>query len=395
MAWEATVGENGEGWAMDWDGVARIVRAYCRSEAMLAHSARVEEKNRFGPNLVTVDVDWKEVYEDLEDLASDYLYRWQHSLQRRLQFNYLIDFRARTRSNEAKFHAMQQSASKETFANMERSIGKGETGVTVATGIRDLAAGTMVAISTVATGGVATAALGIGAAGKGLGKFQDAKIRDSRAVGQAILEATGTVVVGMFELPVVKEALESAAMPVAQKLFAKFVVAKIDASLEGVKTLAEGGTLRQAMAGAVAKGALNMGPDLLGMVAKKALPIVVKIIPKGAIKAATKVLETGAAKTVIKGLNTEPGKAVIKGIQDFAGDKAVDRIKEAAGPGEETDGHDHSGAHASGQLRPFKAGAGKAGEVPFVRMADTLHALISGPGTDVDFVSQTAMYQLR
>lgn len=373
MAWESIVGDVGEIWAVNPDGVASIIRAYCRSEA-LARQKIHKDNSPFPPHMYTVDVDWKVVRNEVDALSKELILRWDYSNSARLQFQTLVEYRAQTLANEATFHRLMQSATHQTFESMDKAVSMGESGVKYARMVRDGSAAIVVAGATVVTGGGA-AGLGLLAAGsglKGLGKYQD-----TGNVGAAAIEASTEFVGGIFDLGPVSKAIAGAGS-VGRKIVAKIVVVQLQGQLQAVKTLAEGGepNLKKAVAAAAAKAGFSIAGDaIFDKISERAVPIVAKLVMKHRPRA----LSFKSADALARG-----GIATVTAAKNSLSDRGIDRFADRFGGAEkkESDGpndgrvFDHQDIAASATLH---------------HLADTAHALDGAPSSDVSFVSTVAM----
>jgi hypothetical protein len=133
MAWETLRSRDGF-YLVDWGIVARIIRSYARSRAMLKYSKTNEEFQWFGPNLHTVDVDWDQVriYTDAE--GEHLLGMFYRNAQGRTQnqIAQLVHWIEVTKHNNGRFQKQMREAQKKTMENIEKSVERGKVGLEIA-----------------------------------------------------------------------------------------------------------------------------------------------------------------------------------------------------------------------------------------------------------------------
>jgi hypothetical protein len=180
MAWESFQSRDGI-YAVDWQGVGRIIRSYVRSCATLANAKVNEEFHWIGPTLHTVDVNWDQVRMQTD---SDSEWRLADVYQAMKcntpsQIARLVQWVELTKVNNGRFHKMMQDAQKQTMENIDKSVGRAEVGLKVSRALRDASAEFLMVSATIVSGGsaaAAAAALGgitVGAGLKATAKGQD------------------------------------------------------------------------------------------------------------------------------------------------------------------------------------------------------------------------------
>ncbi len=363
MAWFSIYDTRWQGWEVNWEGVTRIVRAYCRAQSLLEDSqlfCTPGEQTFFGklPDTYFVEVDWAAVQYHTNAKSLKMLDDLNHISSLNILFNLLLDYRNQTRGYEAEFHKRQEEGMKRTSRNVEEAVALGERRIEIAKIVRDTSAGVVVAVATLpvavtAAGAAATTEAAIAAAAAretaahagllviGAGQKAYAKFQDKHNIGSAILEAASTILVGRFEIGPLAKATEKAPFVFL------FFKAKIDATFEIGKTLVEGGSAKDALKTA----GKTIGFDLLTggfgiMVGKAAMPALVKL---------RHLYEKSPAATKI-GLN-------------YAQDLAKDKIVEGPEPSE------HRKSDSEGKKNVFKG--------------DCLQIL--DWGGDIQFVESTAI----
>lgn len=202
-------------------------------------------------------------------------------------FQKLAAMRQQTESSVAEVREMQRSASHETFANIELSVARGETGLAIAKQVRDLSATTLVVGSSVMTGGAAVAVLGGGSVLRGVSKYQT-----SGNIGSAVLSATGSFVVGA--IPLGGGSLKAGASLAARvggesirygERAALIVVgAQLDAQFEGATALIEGRSAREALRAAATRFGIDLISGGIGTgLDRWALPVAVRLLTDSAV----------------------------------------------------------------------------------------------------------------
>src|SRR5271167_4937811 len=117
MPWETFTSRDGI-YAVDWEGVGRLIRSYARSMAILENARVNTGSHWFGPNLHTVDVEWDRVRQRTlfhsESLLRNFYYGAQVNMQTQLaRLLHMVDA---TRVNTAKFQEKMRGAQKQTMA---------------------------------------------------------------------------------------------------------------------------------------------------------------------------------------------------------------------------------------------------------------------------------------
>jgi|SRR5579862_8154703 hypothetical protein len=286
MSWTSFSDDKGQNWVVDQTGLWIFVRQFVYAQLLLEKSRINKEHNWIGPDLVTVETDFAGI-RAVRDQRSFDLYatlELQTLANGKEAFNNLVLMRGEMDDNSDNFKSMQRNASRETMQNINTSVSRGQTGLEVATVVRDLSASTLVVGATFLSGGAAFGVLGAGSALKGTARYQD-----SGNIGSAVLEASGTFVVGMITMaPALGEASQAVklgakvtapAMATSQRVALVVVGAQVDATFEGAKSAMEGGSAKEALA----KGATRFVTDIASggtgiKLDKMALPVVARLV---------------------------------------------------------------------------------------------------------------------
>jgi len=160
MPWEAHQDLSGKSYEINRDSIYRILRSHARAQATHNNTTTRRETNVFGPDLVTVDVDWAKV-RTATDTSSKDLYKWfEQSIgdmdEVTTSLYQMLDY-TKWYNNEVVMK--QQDASRETMRNIDKSVGSGEIFLKGAEVVRDLSAETLLIGATMLSGGAALAFL--------------------------------------------------------------------------------------------------------------------------------------------------------------------------------------------------------------------------------------------
>ena len=266
--------------SIDWDTCCHIIRSYHRSDFQLRY-AREERESQVSlidprswgmPDLVMVTVDWLRVQEE----AKSATLLSAHGMAARAIFesngiDQMVDtlrsMQRKTRSNIAAFQRMQQTAARKASEEIEAAVSMGERGQGVAKTIRDMSASFLVGLGSVASGGTATAILGLSAGSvlKGTAKYQDAE--QNAEIG-TFLEVSQTVVTNAFTMGKGVKILVNVVMD-GSKAYAdgNSVLTSIGVGTVNVVTGPMGDkakdTLKKIFAVAAVPGIVKVGQDLI------------------------------------------------------------------------------------------------------------------------------------
>jgi hypothetical protein len=294
MSWVQFTDDLGKRWEVNQIRLYMLIREYLH-ESMVHNRAKVKrEKKWIGPDLVTVEVDWNG-FRAQKDARAPEIYDQMSRMMLRdaeLAFNQLIDAREKTKMHSDEFTRMQRQASRETMGNIEKSVGRGEAGLEVATFVRDMSATTLVVGAGFMSGGAAFAALGGGSLLKGTGTYQD-----TGNVGAAIIDGSTTFVVGAIGIGVAGKTASansaglrsvtqpSSTMKQAVVKNAKdngvviIVGAKINAMGEGIKGHMQGEDVEESLKMAARRFGTDIASGFAGgpVIDNMAMPVVVKL----------------------------------------------------------------------------------------------------------------------
>lgn len=308
MPWTDFTDDRGRRSRIDQLGLWILCRQHVYHQLIHQRSRVVRETHFFGPDLVTVETDFRGIAQARNQLSTPLYARLERESIRdaaRTQAT-LVHMRQEIDHWVRSLQAMQRSASRETTGNIDQSVRRGEIGLQAATTVRDLSATTLVVGSTFLTGGAAVAVLGGGSALRGVARYQD-----HGNIGSAILEASGTFIVGVIPLGAAATAEGQVAQTAVtmtsrvtaagtttagQRAVVVVVGASMDASFEGMKAVVEGQSTAQALRAASAR----FGVDVLsgGMGARLdnlAFPVVARLTTDTLLSAGGDALVSSAA----------------------------------------------------------------------------------------------------
>jgi hypothetical protein len=267
------------------------------------------ESHWFGPDVHNVTTDFDNGFNAERDHRSQQLYAdlTQASLRNGASvFENLVRIKQETVLYTDQVRGMQRRASHATMESIDRNVRIAGYGLTAATWVRDISASVLVVGATFLSGGAALGVLGAGSALKGTATYQD-----TGNVGAAVLQGTGTFVVGAISIaPNLATATAAsrgvtatmqasrastlvapAAASTAEKVTLMVVGAQLNAGFTMATGLAQGNSLRQSVAAAAVSGGLSMLPagDLLG---KLALPVSMRLVTDAAVSIASDAAST-------------------------------------------------------------------------------------------------------
>ncbi|HXL85617.1 MAG TPA: hypothetical protein VN927_00305 [Gemmatimonadaceae bacterium] len=271
MGWtDFTDTQTGDAWQINQECLFLLVRSNLRANSIRARTAiEVTPGGLLSPTTSLVGTDWSGFRFDLET-KTQALYNETNdrivadgvtNMPENLAF-----LRTEAIAKAKEVEDMQRKAQKDTFDSIDSTVDGLETAKTVAEFTRDISATILVSTATVLSGGTALAVLGAGAGIKGAAKFQD-----TGNVGLAVVEATGTFVVGALPIKAPGVDISSADAKVLV-----FVGAAMDGTFEGVKAMVDGQSASTAIEQAAARAG---GSALLGMAGLKMekLPVFVSV----------------------------------------------------------------------------------------------------------------------
>jgi hypothetical protein len=229
-------------YAVDWDVVLRIIRAYHRSvlRFTLAHVSTASDSAWYWPpswslpEIQTVEVDWERIRGGVDrygdaDFATLAEIATCNVPEMARQLRWMV---AETSRFTRHFLDLQASTQSENAVRIQNAIESYSGAIEVARFVRDTSADGLMVGATIMTGGAGAALLGSASALKGYGKYQD-----TDSVGAAVMYGAGNFVFGAFKVG-------GATLSFKQDL----VLAIVQAQWESGVALVEGKSLVDALA---------------------------------------------------------------------------------------------------------------------------------------------------
>lgn len=204
-------------WAVDWDVVYRIIRAWHTSALRLSnYTLETTDVWSLGPTLRHYSFDWDTIRrraiaksdEDFARLAERATINMREVQE---ELRWMV---RETQSLTRDFSNMMRALQVENRLNAEKLASRAESTVEALRLVRDGSAEFILIGATVVSGGAAAAALGGGAVMKGAFKYQD-----TRSVAGAVMATTGTIMFGAIKMAggdAMKEGLTRATMIIMQ-----------------------------------------------------------------------------------------------------------------------------------------------------------------------------------
>ena len=291
MPWTVITDDSGRTWSLNQLGLWILVRQNVYNRLLYSHSRVVHEHHFFAPDRTHIETNFHLVREDREresypvyrDLALAIQHDGGATRSR------LIEMREETEQAVADLREMQRAASHETFSSIERCVSRGQTGLAIATEVRNLSVTTLIIGSSVMTGGASLAVLGAASVLNGVSQYQD-----TGNIGSAVLQATGTFVVGAIPLggaslqagASVARTVGGTAVSYGERYALIVVGATVDAQFTAANALIEG----QSAGSALRSASMRFGVDILGGsvglgLDHMALPVAVRLFTDNLVEA--------------------------------------------------------------------------------------------------------------
>ncbi len=253
---------------VDWNGIHSMLRSWAAAVSTLENAEEKTETHWVGPDIHTVEVNWDQVRRDTNTISEaeyrDYVRSAPIAMKPILaDLASKVEEAAKARRDLAE---MLRAAQRSTARNVEQSVSRGETGIEVATEVRNLSAEFLMVGAGALTGGAATVALAGagGAALKGFGTYQDAGYTH----GGHAAAVFGAELVTTF-VPIGKAKLLKGVKDEGMKLFMEFCFVKLEAGLDGAKAAWVEGKNAEA---ALLDGTNSFMTSTYGTIAEAALP---------------------------------------------------------------------------------------------------------------------------
>ena len=202
MTWQLVETADGQ-YAVDWEIVANVIRQYELANTKIQRYSTVNISqsswyNPFSwslPNIVNIDIDWKEVRSTTEVQSFSEVIRFRNAAQKQMRREAyaLLEKLKRTVSLKDQFVQKMRAVQSQNAQNIDKAVADYQGHIDKAKFVRNTSAGTLMVGATFMSGGAATAVIGAASGLKGVAKYQD-----TGKVGAAVMEATGNFVFGII-----------------------------------------------------------------------------------------------------------------------------------------------------------------------------------------------------
>ncbi|MFP5235761.1 MAG: hypothetical protein ACLGSD_07650 [Acidobacteriota bacterium] len=265
----------GKTWLVDTDGIKRIIWSYARARAVYSRSHLSSDPQQMGPlgmffplTITTVQTNFNGIQGEVKSASDGIMAQLipQISQSGQRAFESLVSYRHQTIEYNNKFRNMQQSASAQTNAAVNRVNRNVDTAMAVTKGIRDASADFVMIGATALSGGAMVAAVGGASLMKGTFTFQDKKMSGGStqdAIAEGAIETTfdfTTSIIGVGKDAIAEGAVGASA--------AKGMLVVIGSTLSGISEFAkatiDGKSAAQALQSAGASAVLSGVGDVAG-----------------------------------------------------------------------------------------------------------------------------------
>ena len=253
MPWTVVVDVQGQRWGVNKEGVYLMLRAALRAEKIKARSQITSVENGFlMPTTYLFETDWSGLRADVDQETNTFYLDAAERLSRDpggMRSN-LLGMMARGRSDFNAVEAMRRRATRQSSESISNNVTGWETALAVAQFTRDTSATILVVGAGLLSGGAAFGVLGAGSVLRGTATYQD-----TGNVGAAVINGSGTFIVGMVGI-----AGGNPALMRSEQIQLMFVGSGLQGGVQGAQSLVEGKTPKQALR----QAAVSAGFNLLG-----------------------------------------------------------------------------------------------------------------------------------
>lgn len=253
MPWTVVVDAQGQRWGVNKEGVYLMLRAALRAEKIKARSQITSVENGFlMPTTYLFETDWNGLRADVDQETNTFYMDAAERLSRdpaSMRAN-LLGMIARGRSDFNAVEAMRRRATRQSSESISNNVEGWETALAVAQFTRDTSATILVVGAGLLSGGAAFGVLGAGSVLRGTATYQD-----TGNVGAAVINGSGTFIVGMVGI-----AGGNPALMRSEQIQLMFVGSGLQGGVQGAQSLVEGKTPKQALQ----QAAVSAGFNLLG-----------------------------------------------------------------------------------------------------------------------------------
>ncbi|MDZ4391871.1 hypothetical protein [Cypionkella sp.] len=253
MPWTVVVDAQGQRWGVNKEGVYLMLRAALRAEKIKARSKITSVDNGFlMPTTFLFETDWSGLRADVDEETNTFYLDAAGRLARdpaSMRAN-LLGMIGRGRSDFNAVEGMRRRATRQSSESISNNVSGWETALAVAQFTRDTSATILVVGAGLLSGGAAFGVLGAGSVLRGTATYQD-----TGNVGAAVINGSGTFIVGMVGIAGANPALMR-----SEQLQLMFVGSGLQGGVQGAQSLVEGKTPKQALQ----QAAVSAGFNLLG-----------------------------------------------------------------------------------------------------------------------------------
>ncbi|GLS88717.1 hypothetical protein GCM10010873_36910 [Cypionkella aquatica] len=253
MPWTVVVDDRGQRWGVNQEGVYLMLRAALRAEKIRARSQITSVENGLLlPTTYLFETDWAGLRADVDQETNTFYLDAAARLARdpaSMRAN-LLGMIGRGRTDFNAVEAMRRRATRQSSASISSNVEGWETALSVAQFVRDTSATILVVGAGLLSGGAAFGVLGAGSVLRGTATYQD-----TGNVGAAVINGSGTFIVGMVGI-----AGGNPALARSEQIQVMFVGSGLQGGVQGMQSLVEGKTPKQALQ----QAAVSAGFNLLG-----------------------------------------------------------------------------------------------------------------------------------
>ena len=253
MPWTVVVDAQGQRWGVNKEGVYLLLRGALRAEKIKARSQITSVDNGFlMPTTFLFETDWDGLRADVDQETNTFYMDAAERLSRdpaSMRAN-LLGMMARGRGDFNAVEAMRRRATRQSSESISNNVSGWETALSVAQFTRDTSATILVVGAGLLSGGAAFGVLGAGSVLRGTATYQD-----TGNVGAAVINGSGTFIVGMVGI-----AGGNPALMRSEQIQLMFVGSGLQGGVQGAQSLVEGKTPKQALQ----QAAVSAGFNLLG-----------------------------------------------------------------------------------------------------------------------------------
>lgn len=257
MPWTVVVDAQGRRWGVNKDGVYLMLRAALRAEKVRARSQVTSIDNGFLlPTTFVFETDWNGLRADVDQETTVFYLEAANRLARNpeeMRAN-LLGMIGRGRADFNAVEAMRRRANRQSSESISNNVSGWETALTVAQFVRDTSATILVVGAGMLSGGAAFGVLGAGSVLRGTATYQD-----TGNVGAAVINGTGTFLVGMVGIGGGNPALAR-----SEQIQLMFVGSGLQGGVQGAQSLVEGKTPKQALQQAAVAAGFNLLGSAVG-----------------------------------------------------------------------------------------------------------------------------------